>query len=270
MQSWQLHLGQVAPKTRQTRADDQGCRVLSWQQHPDPRTRAKMRGQVQWGALAERPVQWGAHPSNEKLETQGRKMSGSSSSRPSTDKGEHTSSDRVKTQAPDKDDLRCEGCNRTRHTRETCNFRKHPDFNPSGRWEGCKADRELRVRFDREREVKLSWKQRADGTRLTTGTSAAPDPPRHNDAPTPALQSAGDRDQRRRRDYYRRDRDRDRRDHGGRGGGGGRGQVHFEKDKGTPCLTSIITHLTCNCGGADINSTYRQCLVSILHCIDTV
>ena len=31
---------------------------------------------------------------------------------------------------------------------------------------------------------------------------------------------------------------------------------NFEKDKGTPCLTSIITHLTCNCGGADINSTY--------------
>jgi hypothetical protein len=39
--------------------------------------------------------------------------------------------------------------------------------------------------------------------------------------------------------------------------------VHFDKDKGTPCLTSIINHLTCNCGGADINSTYRQCLVSM-------
>ena len=24
-----------------------------------------------------------------------------------------------------------------------------------------------------------------------------------------------------------------------------------------------ITHLTCNCGGADVNSTYRQCLVSM-------
>ena len=84
------------------------------------------------------------------------------------------------------------------------NFRKHPDFNHSGRWEGCKADRELRV----------SWKYRADGTRLTTGTSAAPNPPRHNDAPTPAPPSAGDRDHRRRRDNDRRDRDRDRRDHG--------------------------------------------------------
>jgi hypothetical protein len=37
----------------------------------------------------------------------------------------------------------------------------------------------------------------------------------------------------------------------------------LKKTKGTPCLTSIITHLTCNCGGADINSTYRQCLVSM-------
>ena len=75
--------------------------------------------------------------------------------------------------------------------------------------------RELRVRFDRDREVKLSWKQRADGTRLTTGTSAASDPPRHNDASTPILQYAGDRDQRRQRNNDRRDRDRDRRDHGG-------------------------------------------------------
>jgi hypothetical protein len=43
----------------------------------------------------------------------------------------------------------------------------------------------------------------------------------------------------------------------------GRGNVHFARDTGTPCLTSSITHLTCNCGGADVNSTYRQCLVSM-------
>ena len=41
---------------------------------------------------------------------------------------------------------------------------------------------------------------------------------------------------------------------------GGRGHVYFDNDKGTPCL---ITQLTCNCGGADINSTYYQCLVSM-------
>jgi hypothetical protein len=40
--------------------------------------------------------------------------------------------------------------------------------------------------------------------------------------------------------------------------------VHFDtKDKGTHCWTDVITYLSCNCGGTDINSTYRQCLVSI-------
>ena len=112
-----------------------------------------------YSIVAELAFRW------ERLETQGRRMSGSSSSRPSTDKGKHSSSDRVKSQAPDNDDLRCDGCNRTGNLRETCNFRKHPDFNHSGRWEGCRADRELRVRFDKDWEVKLSWKQRADGTR---------------------------------------------------------------------------------------------------------
>ena len=39
--------------------------------------------------------------------------------------------------------------------------------------------------------------------------------------------------------------------------------MHFDtRDKGTPCWTDVITHLSCNCGGTDINSTYRQCLVS--------
>ena len=45
-------------------------------------------------------------------------------------------------------------------------------------------------------------------------------------------------------------RDNDRRsDRGGRGGHG-------------TCWKDVITHLSCNCGGTDINSTYRQCLVS--------
>ena len=56
-------------------------------------------------------------------------------------------------------------------------------------------------------------------------------------------------------------RDNDRRND--RRGGGGHGTVHFDtKGKGTPCLTDAITHLSRNCGGTDINSTYRQCLVS--------
>ena len=110
-------------------------------------------------------------------------------------------------------------------------------------------------------EIKLIWTKRADGTTLPRRLPEAAipaAPPRHDDA--------DDRDHRRRRDYDRRDRDGDRRDHGGRGGRLGRGHVYWDKDKGTPCLTSSITHLTCNCVGADINSTYRQCLVSMRHC----
>ena len=143
------------------------------------------------------------------------------------------------------------------HRREDCRFRTHPDFNERGQWDGCLADCALRRWQKDEKEIKLTWGKRANGTVLPW---RAPDaavpaaPPRQNDA--------DDRDQRHRRDNDRRDRDGDRRDHGGCGGRGGRG-VQWDKDKGTPCLTSSITHLTCNCGGADINSTYRQYLASM-------
>ena len=106
-----------------------------------------------------------------------------------------------------------------------------------------------------EREIKLIWGKTSDGTPLPRRIPDAAVP-----AAPPRQDAADDRDHRRRRDNDRRDRDGDRRDQGGRGG---RGQVKWDKDKGTPCLTSIITHLTCNCGEADINSTYRQCLVSM-------
>ena len=85
-----------------------------------------------------------------------------------------------------------------------------------------------------------------------------PTPPRHNGANN----RDRDRDRGRDRDNDCSDRGRDRRDRGGRES---HERVHWDKDKGTPCLSSIITHLTCNCGGADINSTYRQCIVSMLN-----
>ena len=95
---------------------------------------------------------------------QSRRMSSSASSRTSADIGKHSSSDRGRDQAPKKDDLHCMGCNRSGHLRETCNFRTHPDFNHSGRWEGCRADLELRARVTKDRDIKLTWKHRADGT----------------------------------------------------------------------------------------------------------
>ena len=129
------------------------------------------------------------------------------------------------------------GCNRPGHLREACFYQTHPDFN--------KADRELQARGKKGRELKLEWKSRTDGTHLPAEASAA------DDTPTPP---------RNRREHDRRDRD------GGllgRGGRDGRGHVYFDKDKGTPCLTSIITHLR-----ADINSIHAQ-LYHLLHCVDT-
>jgi len=93
---------------------------------------------------------------------------------------------------------------------------------------------------------------RADGTRIEA--REVPQPP----TPRRSQDSSGHRD---RDDCNRRG------DQGDRGSNrnrrGGRGSVHFDKhDRGTPCQTDIITHLSYNCGGSDANSTYRQCLVS--------
>ena len=131
----------------------------------------------------------------EKLEMQSRRMSSSASSSTSASIGKHSSSDRAKDHAQRRDDLHCMGCNRTGHLRESCNFRTHPDFNHSGKWEGCKADQELRARSVKDRDHKLTWKHRAYGTRLSTGTVAVPDPPT-----PPRRTSADDGDPGRRRD----------------------------------------------------------------------
>ena len=106
----------------------------------------------------------------EKLEMQSRRMSSSTSSPTSADIRKHSSSDRGNDQAPRKDDLHYMGCNRSGHLRETCNFRTDPDFNHSGRWKGSQADQELRARVTKDRDNKLTWKQRAEGTQLPTGT----------------------------------------------------------------------------------------------------
>jgi hypothetical protein len=184
----------------------------------------------------------------EKLEMQSRRMSGSTSSQSSADKGKLSKLDKGRDQIKDPPTDRCQGCNRDNHRREDCRFRTHPDFNERGQWNGSTADRALRRWQKDEKEIKLTWGKRADGTILPLKAPDAAVP-----AAPPRQNNTDDGDQRRRRDN-------DRRDHGGRGG---RGQIHFARDTGTPCLTSSITHLTCNCGGADVNSTYRQCLVSM-------
>jgi hypothetical protein len=102
--------------------------------------------------------------------------------------------------------------------------------------------------------ARLPWSQRADGT-LWEGL-----PGRQTDKKKDKEKSSG-------KDYYgnsRGNNDGDRRGNDG-GGKGGSGRVHFDDrgNRGTPCRTDIVTHLTCNCGGSDNNSTYRQCLVSL-------
>jgi hypothetical protein len=130
--------------------------------------------------LAELAYKW------EKIESQSRRMSGSSSSQ-SSDTKKKTSSydrdrDRDKAQPKPISDTYCMGCNQPGHTREDCHHKNHPDFNRSGQWDGCRADRELKARDKTGEEIKLT---RSDGTaipRIPSGVSAAPSPYRCNDS----------------------------------------------------------------------------------------
>jgi len=109
----------------------------------------------------------------------------------------------------------------------------HPDFVTTGLWAGSATERAIRLWERDESKIQLPWTKRADGTPLITPLVWQTHP----------------------RAYPPPDRDAGR-------GRGGHGTVHFDtKDKDTPCRTDVITHLSCNCGGTDINSTYRQCLV---------
>ena len=147
------------------------------------------------------------------------------------------------------DKRRCYGCNRVGHDRVTCRMTDHPDFVKTGLWAGSATERAIRLWEKDESKIQLPL------TRLLwCGTLSIPLPdhqllPELTHLPTDAGRGRGERDNDRRND---------------RRGRGGHGTVHFDtKDKGTLCWTDVITHLSCNCGGADINNTFRQCLVFI-------
>ena len=95
---------------------------------------------------------------------QSRRMSGSTSSQSSAEKGRQLKSDKGRDQTRDPPTSRCQGCNRDNHQREDCRYRNHPDFNARGQWEGCIADRALRRWLKDEKDIKLNWGKRADGT----------------------------------------------------------------------------------------------------------
>ena len=141
----------------------------------------------------------------EKLEMQSRRMSGSTSSQSSADKGNQSKSDRGRDQNKDPTTLHCQGCNRDKYTREDCRYRAHPDFNFRGLWDGSAADLAIRRWQKEEKDIRLTWGRRADGTtlpRVAPNAAVPPAPPRRDDV--------DDRDPQRRRDHDRRDRDGDR------------------------------------------------------------
>jgi len=45
-------------------------------------------------------------------------------------------------------------------------YRVHPDFNARGQWDRMKSDRAIRSWQKEEKEIKLTWGKRADGTHL--------------------------------------------------------------------------------------------------------
>ena len=94
--------------------------------------------------LAELAYKW------EKIDSQSRRMSGSTSTQSSETKKKTSSYDRDrdhdKAQPKPITDTYCMGCNRPGHTHENCHHKNHPDFNRSGQWDGCRADRELEAR----------------------------------------------------------------------------------------------------------------------------
>ena len=104
----------------------------------------------------------------EKLEMQSRRISGSTSSQSSSDKGKNHRSDKGRNRVDDpvggQTPVHCDGCNRDNHRREDCRLRNHPDFNEHGPWGGSSADRAMRRWQKDEKEIKLIWTKRADGT----------------------------------------------------------------------------------------------------------
>ena len=94
----------------------------------------------------------------EKIESQSRRMSGSTSTQSSDTKKKTSSYDRDrdhdKVQPKPIPGTYCMGCNRSGHPREDCYHKNHPDFNRSGPWDGCKADREFKARGEM---ISIRW-----------------------------------------------------------------------------------------------------------------
>ena len=58
----------------------------------------------------------------------------------------------------------CQGCGRTRHTRDKCMLSTHPDFNKNGKWADSSTLRAIKARLQSPSDWVLSFKTRADGS----------------------------------------------------------------------------------------------------------
>ena len=204
----------------------------------------------------------------QKLEMQSRRMSGSTSSQSSADKGNQSKSDRGRDQNKGSTTLHCKGCNRDKHTHEDCRYRapfrtissvpqSHAiATNFRGLWDGrTVADLAIQRWQKEEKDIRLTWGRRADGTtlpRVAPNAAVPPAPPRRDDM--------DDRDPQRRRDHGRRDRDGDRRDQGGRA----------TKTKKRPVSpVSSLTWLATEVALISMPSIHAQ-LYHVLHCLTRV
>jgi len=144
--------------------------------------------------------------------------------------------------------ITCDGCGQWGHIRDNCYMKNHRDFNATGPWTGSKSDKAVRASMEAKgwtgRPSFLHKKKNADGSSVKGGQSTSSS---RSQTPTSPRDTSDNRDTEGHR-YEGRGKDRSR-------------GVQFHP--GTDKRTTTITHLTCNCGTTQTDTTYRQCLVSL-------
>jgi len=148
--------------------------------------------------------------------------------------------------------ITCDGCGYWGHHRDDCGMKDRRDFNATGPWKDSKSGKVVRATLDAKgltgKPSFLHKFKNADNShirdRYTTTSS-------RSQTPTSPRETSDNRDIGGRRNEGR---SKDR---------GGGVQFNNRRDPGTNNRTTTITHLTCNCGTAQTDTTYRPCLVSL-------
>lgn len=109
----------------------------------------------------------------ERLAKQSLRMSGSTSSMFTADKAKQSKQGCVKDHESGQTSIVKDAIVRAINVR----YRVHPDFNARGQWNRRKSDRAIRSWQKEEKEIKLTWGKRADGTHLPKRASESTCPP---------------------------------------------------------------------------------------------